>query len=97
MKPLSAGAHQLGPGKFDAELNLDGKAFCPDGKPATTLNPRAFGLAGVHLAELGEFGMLTSQFEEKRKKELSVLAQSPEQASCCLTAFRSNELSQARR
>jgi hypothetical protein len=33
-----------GPGKFDAELNLDGKAFRPDGKPAATLNPPAFGL-----------------------------------------------------
>jgi len=38
-----------GPGKFDAELNLDGKAFRPDGKPAATLNPAAFGLAGVNL------------------------------------------------
>ena len=28
-----------GPGKFDAQLNLDGKAFRPDGKPAATLNP----------------------------------------------------------
>ena len=37
-----------GPGKFDAELNLDGKAFRPDGKPAATLNPAAFGLAGVN-------------------------------------------------
>ena len=37
-----------GPGKFDAELNLDGKAFRPDGKPAATLNPGAFGLAGVN-------------------------------------------------
>lgn len=37
-----------GPGKFDAELNLDGKAFRPDGKPAATLNPSAFGLAGVN-------------------------------------------------
>jgi hypothetical protein len=35
-------------GKFDAELNLDGKAFRPDGKPAATLNPPAFGLAGVN-------------------------------------------------
>jgi hypothetical protein len=35
-----------GPGKFDAELNVDGKAFRPDGKPAATLNPAAFGLAG---------------------------------------------------
>ena len=37
-----------GPGKFDAELNLDGKAFRPDGKSAATLNPAAFGLAGVN-------------------------------------------------
>lgn len=38
-----------GPGKFDAELVLDGKAFRPDGKPAATLIPPAFGLAGVNL------------------------------------------------
>ncbi len=38
-----------GPGKFDAELTLDGKAFRPDGKPAATLIPPAFGLAGVNL------------------------------------------------
>ena len=37
-----------GPGKYDAELNLDGKGFRPDGKPAATLNPPAFGLAGVN-------------------------------------------------
>jgi len=37
-----------GPGKFDAQLVLDGKAFRPDGKPAATLNPAAFGLAGVN-------------------------------------------------
>lgn len=38
-----------GPGKFDAQLNLDGKAFRPDGKPAATLIPPAFGMAGVNL------------------------------------------------
>ena len=38
-----------GPGKFDAELNLDGKAFRPDGKSAATLIPPAFGMAGVNL------------------------------------------------
>jgi len=38
-----------GPGKFDAELFLDGKAFRPDGKPAATLIPPAFGLAGANL------------------------------------------------
>lgn len=37
-----------GPGKFDAELNLDGKGFRPDGKSAATLIPPAFGLAGVN-------------------------------------------------
>jgi cytochrome c peroxidase len=38
-----------GPGKFDAELFLDGKAFRPDGKSAATVLPPAFGLAGVNL------------------------------------------------
>ena len=38
-----------GPGKFDAELFLDGKAFQPDGTTAATLIPPAFGLAGVNL------------------------------------------------
>jgi hypothetical protein len=38
-----------GPGKFDAELILDGKAFRPDGKTAATLLPPAYGLAGVNL------------------------------------------------
>lgn len=38
-----------GPGKFDAALVLDGKTARPDGKPAATLIPPAFGLAGVNL------------------------------------------------
>ena len=38
-----------GPGKFDAELLLDGKGFRPDGKSAATLIPPAFGLLGVNL------------------------------------------------
>ena len=40
-----------GPGKFDAELFMDGpaKAFRPDGKSGATLIPPAFGLAGVNL------------------------------------------------
>jgi hypothetical protein len=37
-----------GPGKFDAQLNLDGKGFRPDGKTTATLNPPAFGRAGVN-------------------------------------------------
>jgi cytochrome c5 len=38
-----------GPGKFDAELFLDGKAFQPGGASAATLIPAAFGLEGVNL------------------------------------------------
>ena len=38
-----------GPGKFDAELFLDGKAFQPNGRSAATLIPPAFGKAGVNL------------------------------------------------
>ena len=50
----------MGPGKFDAELNLDGKAFRPDGKTAATLNPPAFGLAGVNIHTwTGAWGTVT--------------------------------------
>ena len=45
-----------GPGKFDAELFLDGKAFRPDGKTAATLLPPAYGLAGVNLHTFTGFG-----------------------------------------
>jgi cytochrome c553 len=38
-----------GPGRFDAELFMDGKAFRPDGRSAATLIPAAFGLAGINL------------------------------------------------
>jgi hypothetical protein len=37
-----------GPGRYDAELNVDGKATRPDGKRAATLIPSAFALAGVN-------------------------------------------------
>src|SRR5204863_2629573 len=38
-----------GPGKFDAELLLDGNAINPvTGQPAATLMPAAFGLAGFN-------------------------------------------------
>jgi len=37
-----------GPGRYDAELNMDGKARRPDGKSAATMMPSAFGLAGVN-------------------------------------------------
>ena len=48
-----------GPGKFDAELILDGKAFRPDGKSAATLLPAAFGLAGVNLSTYTGWGSVT--------------------------------------
>jgi hypothetical protein len=41
--------HGWGPGRFDAELELDGKGFRPDGKTSAVLIPPAFGLAGVNL------------------------------------------------
>lgn len=48
-----------GPGKFDAELILDGKGFRPDGKTAATLLPAAFGLAGVSLHTWTGWGSVT--------------------------------------
>ena len=48
-KTVRAVLASWGPGKFDAQLFLDGKAFRPDGKSAATLLPAAFGLAGVNL------------------------------------------------
>jgi cytochrome c5 len=48
-----------GPGKFDAELFLDGKAFRPDGKTAATLIPPAFGLVGVNLHTWTGWGSVT--------------------------------------
>ena len=48
-----------GPGKFDAELLMDGKAFRPDGKSAAVLIPPAFGLAGVNLGTWTGFGSAT--------------------------------------
>jgi hypothetical protein len=48
-----------GPGKFDAELFLDGKGFRPDGKSAATLIPPAFGLAGVNLHTYTGWGSIT--------------------------------------
>ena len=49
-----------GPGKFDAELFLDGKAFRPDGKTAATLLPPAFGLSGVNLHTFTGFGSVSA-------------------------------------
>lgn len=48
-----------GPGKFDAQLLLDGKGFRPDGGSSAVLIPPAFGLAGVNLATWTGFGSVT--------------------------------------
>ncbi|PYU18313.1 MAG: hypothetical protein DMG30_28145 [Acidobacteria bacterium] len=48
-----------GPGKFDAELLMDGKGFRPDGKTAATLIPPAFGLPGVNLHTWTGWGSVT--------------------------------------
>jgi hypothetical protein len=49
-----------GPGKYDAELNQDGKGFRPDGTSAATLLPAAFGLAGVNMhTYTGGWGTVT--------------------------------------
>lgn len=50
-------AKSWGPGKFDARLLLDGKAFRPDGRPAAVLMQPAFGLSGVNYnASTGGWG-----------------------------------------
>ena len=48
-----------GPGRYDAELNQDGKALRPDGKTAATVLPAAFGLAGVNLHTYTGWGSVT--------------------------------------
>ncbi|WP_408097365.1 hypothetical protein ACJVC5_00190 [Peredibacter sp. HCB2-198] len=45
-----------GPGRYDAILLMDGKAFRPDGKTGATLLPAAFGLAGVNLHTYNGWG-----------------------------------------
>lgn len=45
-----------GPGKYDAELDKDGKGMRPDGKSAATVIPAAFGLAGVNLHTYNGWG-----------------------------------------
>jgi hypothetical protein len=48
-----------GPGKYDAILLMDGKAFRPDGRSAATLIPPAFGLAGINLHTSTGWGSVT--------------------------------------
>jgi hypothetical protein len=50
---------QWGPGKFDAEVFIDGKALGPDKRPHPTLLPSAFGLAGVNLHTYTGWGSVT--------------------------------------
>jgi hypothetical protein len=45
---VKAVLNSWGPGRYDAELNMDGKAKRADGKTAATMMPSAFGLAGVN-------------------------------------------------
>jgi cytochrome c peroxidase len=45
---VKAVLNSWGPGRYDAELNMDGKAKRADGKSAATMMPSAFGLAGVN-------------------------------------------------
>ena len=48
-----------GPGKFDAELFMDGKVARPDGSTSATLIPPAFGLRGVNLHTYTGWGSIT--------------------------------------
>ena len=48
VETVKAVLNSWGPGRYDAELNMDGKAKRPDGKNASTMMPSAFGLAGVN-------------------------------------------------
>jgi len=48
-----------GPGKFDAELFMDGKGFRPDGTTSAVLIPPAYGLAGVNLHTWTGWGSVT--------------------------------------
>lgn len=48
-----------GPGKFDAEIVLDGIATRPDGSSAATLIPPAFGMLGVNLHTWTGWGSVT--------------------------------------
>ena len=45
-----------GPGRYNAVLNMDGKALRPDGKVAANLIPAAFGLKGIELTTYTGWG-----------------------------------------
>jgi cytochrome c5 len=48
-----------GPGKYDATVFFDGKAFRPDGATGAVLIPNAYGLAGSNLATWTGWGSVT--------------------------------------
>ncbi|HWB84136.1 MAG TPA: hypothetical protein VG675_08355 [Bryobacteraceae bacterium] len=48
-----------GPGKFDAQVFVDRKAFRPDGKTGAVLIPPAYGLAGFNLSTSTGWGSMT--------------------------------------
>jgi hypothetical protein len=66
------------PGKFDAQLNVDGKAFRPDGNPAATLIPPAFGLAGDVMAVVNHYNQFLklslTDAEKARSDRVSEIA-----------------------
>jgi hypothetical protein len=55
---VKAVLNSWGPGKYDAELNFDGKGLRPDGKSGATVLPAAFGLAGQNLHTYGGWGSI---------------------------------------
>jgi hypothetical protein len=55
---VKAVLNSWGPGKYDAELNFDGKGMRPDGKSGATVLPAAFGLAGQNLHTYGGWGSI---------------------------------------
>jgi hypothetical protein len=58
-RTVRAVLNSWGPGKFDAELILDGQAFRPDGTSSAALIPPAFGLPGVNLHTWTGWGSVT--------------------------------------
>jgi hypothetical protein len=48
-----------GPGKYNAVLNMDGKALRPDGTVAANLIPAAFGLKGIELTTYTGWGNIS--------------------------------------
>ena len=57
---VKSALRKWGPGKFDAEVFMDGKVINPaTGQPAPTLIPPAYGLAGVNMHTFTGWGSVT--------------------------------------